>query len=182
MDVWCDSISHLGLCFLNVWVWMKSTCKDNIWIGGKSVYNLNNVTLDVDLKCILVVQIYYRVFWGAFFKSFGYKQKYIFSFFLFWCLGWGGWRCYLAWNCMKFPLKHMLIKFHFVWPFGIYLHFFHFPWLWTSHVAVSNSKKYVLAACQRVRWQTDCLFGLLYALNGSPFFGQPCPSRYLWFS
>lgn len=40
---------------------MKSTCKDNIWIGG-SVYNLNNVTLDVDPKCIFVVQIYYRVF------------------------------------------------------------------------------------------------------------------------
>lgn len=29
---------------------------------GKSVYNLNNVPLDVDPKCILVVQIYYRVF------------------------------------------------------------------------------------------------------------------------
>lgn len=77
MDVWCDSISHLGLCFLNVWVWMKSTCKDNIWIGGKSVYNLNNVTLDVDLKCILVVQIYYRYFFFFFYKWFSYKQKYI---------------------------------------------------------------------------------------------------------
>lgn len=40
---------------------MKSTCKDNIWMGG-SVYNLNNVPLDVDPKCIFVVQIYYRVF------------------------------------------------------------------------------------------------------------------------
>lgn len=44
---------------------MKSTCKDNIWMGG-SVYNLN-VPLDVDPKCIFVVQIYYRVFLFFFF-------------------------------------------------------------------------------------------------------------------
>lgn len=40
---------------------MKSTCKDNIWMGWR-VYNLNNVPLDVDPKCIFVVQFYYRVF------------------------------------------------------------------------------------------------------------------------
>lgn len=53
---------------------MKSTCKDNIWMGG-SVYNLN-VPLDVDPKCIFVVQIYYRVFLFFFFnESFSSKQK-----------------------------------------------------------------------------------------------------------
>lgn len=31
-------------------------------MDGGSVYNLNNVPLDVDPKCIFVVQIYYRVF------------------------------------------------------------------------------------------------------------------------
>lgn len=54
---------------------MKSTCKDNIWIGG-SVYNLKNVTLDVDPKCIFVVQIYYRVFFLN--DSFELKKKLLF--------------------------------------------------------------------------------------------------------
>ena len=33
-----------------------------IYGWGGSVYNLKNVPLDVDPKCIFVVQIYYRVF------------------------------------------------------------------------------------------------------------------------
>lgn len=37
---------------------------------GGSVYNLNNVPLDVDPKCIFVVQIYYRVFFVVFFLLF----------------------------------------------------------------------------------------------------------------
>lgn len=80
---------RLVLCFLNVWVWMKSTCKDNIWMGG-SVYNLNNVPLDVDPKCIFVVQIYYRVFFFFLMNpSVKNKKRYILGFS---CLfgAWGG--------------------------------------------------------------------------------------------
>lgn len=84
----CLMWSCLGYVFLMVGFEWRLLVKDNM-DRGKSVYN-RNVTLDVDPKCILVVQIYYRVFLGAFFKSFGYKQKYILFFFLFWCLGWGG--------------------------------------------------------------------------------------------
>lgn len=46
---------------------MKSTCKDNIWMGWR-VYNLN-VPLDVDPKCIFIVQFYYRVCFLFVFKS-----------------------------------------------------------------------------------------------------------------
>lgn len=65
-----------------------------IYGWGKHVYNLNNVTVDVDPKCILVVQIYYRVFF--FLKdTFGLKIS-----FHFWA--WGGQHCYIlpvfAWS------------------------------------------------------------------------------------
>lgn len=48
---------------------MKSECEDDKRTGGKPVYNLNNVTVEVDSKCILVVQIYYRVFVFCFFLN-----------------------------------------------------------------------------------------------------------------
>lgn len=54
--------------------------------GGGSVYNLNNVPLDVDPKCIFVVQIYYRVFFFCFFLRNHFFGGY---------LGWGWWRCYI---------------------------------------------------------------------------------------
>lgn len=98
----------LVLCFLNVWVWMKSTCKDNIWMVG-SVYNHNNVPLDVDPKCIFVVQIYYRVLFFPFF------QKWIVQLKQFVCLVLGVGLVallHLAWNCMKFSPNHQ-IRFHF---------------------------------------------------------------------
>lgn len=57
---------------------MKSTCKDNIWMGG-SVYNLN-VPLDVDPKCIFVVQIYYRVFFLMNHSVINKKKKKVLSF------------------------------------------------------------------------------------------------------
>lgn len=64
---------------------------------GGSVYNLNNVPLDVDPKCIFVVQIYYRVF----FLNESVKNRDFFFVFV-WCLGWGLWRCYIlpeiAWS------------------------------------------------------------------------------------
>ena len=66
---------------------MKSTCKDNIWIWGGSVYNLNNVPLDVDPKCIFVVQIYYRVFFlNESFSSKQTKKEVLLSFFFCLCL------------------------------------------------------------------------------------------------
>lgn len=88
---------------------MKSTCKDNIWIGG-SVYNLNNVTLDVDPKCIFVVQIYYRVFFLN--DSFELKKS---------C---SSWSLFGAWDgaggavtsCLKLhevSPNNVLIKLHF---------------------------------------------------------------------
>lgn len=63
---------------------MKSTCKDNIWMVG-SVYNHNNVPLDVDPKCIFVVQIYYRVLFFSFLPKMNRSVKTI-------CLfgAWGG--------------------------------------------------------------------------------------------
>lgn len=61
------------------------------WRGeGGSVYNLNSVPLDVDPRCIFVVQIYYRVFF--FNESLSYKQtkkRFILFFFFVWCLGVG---------------------------------------------------------------------------------------------
>ena len=56
--------------------------------GGGSVYNLNNVPLDVDPKCIFVVQIYYRVFFLN--ESFSSKQKRVVFFVLFFPL-FGAW-------------------------------------------------------------------------------------------
>jgi hypothetical protein len=56
MDVCCDPISCLGYVFLMVGFEWRLLVKDNM-DRGKSVYN-RNVTLDVDPKCILVVQIY----------------------------------------------------------------------------------------------------------------------------
>lgn len=50
-------------------------------MDGGVVYNLNNVPLDVDPRCIFVVQIYYRVFFLN--ESFSSKQK---KRFLFFCL------------------------------------------------------------------------------------------------
>lgn len=44
-----------------------------IYGGGGHVYNLNNVTVDVDLKCILVVQIYQRVSFLSFMDSLRFK-------------------------------------------------------------------------------------------------------------
>lgn len=106
----------LVLCFLNVWVWMKSTCKDNIWMVG-SVYNHNNVPLDVDPKCIFVVQIYYRVLFFPFFQKWIVQLKQF-----VWCLGWGWWRCYIlpeiAWSF------HQIIKSDFTSALSVFFFFF----------------------------------------------------------
>lgn len=58
-------------------------------MDGGVVYNLNNVPLDVDPRCIFVVQIYYRVFFLN--ESFSSKQtkKKVFVF-LSLCGAWDG--------------------------------------------------------------------------------------------
>lgn len=53
-------------------------------MDGGVVYNLNNVPLDVDPRCIFVVQIYYRVFFLN--ESFSSKQTTKKKRFLFFCL------------------------------------------------------------------------------------------------
>lgn len=112
----------LVLCFLNVWVWMKSTCKDNIWMVG-SVYNLNNVPF----RCRS--QMYFRctdLLQGVVFPFF---QKWIVQLKQFVCLVLGVGLVallHLAWNCMKFSPNHQ-IRFHFS-----AVSFFSFSWLLAS--------------------------------------------------
>lgn len=149
---------RLVLCFLNVWVWMKSTCKDNIWMGG-SVYNLNNVPLDVDPKCIFVVQIYYRVFSFFFNESFSWKQKkwYILGFF---CLfgAWGGaggavTSCLILHEVFTKPSDHQI-------PLLSALSRFYF--LLVSIFSVPKCKRYILMTCRPAYGRILFWFHLLF--------------------
>lgn len=81
---------------------------------GGSVYNLNNVPLDVDPKCIFVVQIYYRVF----FLNESVKNR---DFFLSLFGAWDG-ACGAVTSCLKLhevftkpsiPLQSALSGFFF---------------------------------------------------------------------
>lgn len=96
---------------------MKSTCKDNIWMVG-SVYNHNNVPLDVDPKCIFVVQIYYRVLFFSFLPKMNRSVKTI-------CLfgAWGGAGGAVT-SCLK--LHEVFTKSDFTSALSVFFFFFFF--------------------------------------------------------
>lgn len=108
---------------------------------GGSVYNLNNVPLDVDPKCIFVVQIYYRVF----FLNESVKNR---DFFFCLCLVLGMGLVallHLAWNCMKFSPNH---QFHFSRRCQVFFLFFESKW----------GKKRCISMTGRPAYETPFLF------------------------
>lgn len=155
----------LVLCFLNVWVWMKSTCKDNIWKVG-SVYNLNNVPLDVDPKCIFVVQIYYRVFFFPF-----QNESFNFKHFLFGA--WGGAGGAVT-SCLK--LHEVFTKIIRSDSTSALSGFF-FLFLIVQLDWSQNGKGYILSFWTCF-WKHLFWFHTLFkALKGSTSSGKPFPSR-----